>query len=133
MDFVNEFTHDKLRDEQATYAFRALIAAAMMTGLRAVILPILIAHTPPNTFPGVDAETLRLMGVGQAFFFGLLALWARKDPLPPALAALVCFVGLSVPDILNNSGVLAQGLISKFVMLLILGRALMAGVLHRVR
>jgi hypothetical protein len=131
MDSENPVIHEKLKEEQCRYAARALFAAATMSALRAVILPWLVTHTPPNTFPGVDADVLRLTGFGQAVFFGLLAAWSFRDPLPPAITAMVFFVGMAVPDILNNTGVLAQGLISKFVMILILGRALFAGILHR--
>jgi hypothetical protein len=131
VDFVNQATHDKLADERAGYAFRALIAAATVCGARAVVLPFLIAFAPPNTFPGADADILRNLGLGQAAFFALLALWARRDPLPPAIAALACYGGLAVPDILNHTGILAQGLIGKFIMLIILARALVAGILHR--
>ena len=131
MDFINQATHDKLADERAGYAFRALIAAATVCGARAVILPFLIAFAPPNTFPGQDTDILRNLGLGQAAFFALLALWARRDPLPPAIAALACYGGLAVPDVLSHTGILAQGLISKFIMLIILARALVAGILHR--
>jgi len=131
VDFVNQATHDKLADERAHYAFRALIAAATLSGARALILPWLIAHSPPNTFPGADADVLRNLGLGQAVFFALLGLWAKRDPLPPAIAALACYGGLAVPDILNHTGILAQGLIGKFIMLIVLARALVAGILHR--
>jgi hypothetical protein len=131
MDYTPQVTHDRLRDEQCRYAARALWAAATMSVIRALVLPWLVAHSPPDTFPGVDADATRLVGIGQGFFFGLLALWARKDPLTAAIAALACYLAMAVPDVVNNSGFLAQGLISKAVMTLILARALLAGVLHR--
>jgi hypothetical protein len=131
MESENPAIREQLTEEQCRYAARALFAAATMSGLRAVILPWLVKHCPPNTFPGVDADTLLLMGFGQAVFFGLLAAWSFRDPLPPAITALVFFIGVSAPDVLNNTGFLAQGLISKFVMVTILGRALLAAIHHR--
>jgi hypothetical protein len=131
MEYSPNTTRDGLRDEQCRYAARALFAAATMSAIRALLLPWLAAHAPPDTFPGLDADSARLIGLGQALFFVLAALWARKDPLPASIAALACYLAMAVPDILNNSGVLAQGLISKAVMTLILARALLAGVLHR--
>jgi hypothetical protein len=131
MEHTSEITRGRLLDEQCRYAARALFAAAVMSAIRALLLPWLVAHSPPDTFPGVDADSTRLVGLGQAALFVALACWARKDPLPAAIAALACYLGMAVPDIINNTGFLAQGLISKAVMILILARALLAGVLHR--
>ena len=131
MDFVNQATHDKLADQRAHYAFRALIAAATFAGGRALFLPLLIAFAPPGTFPGADADIIRNIGLGMAAFFALLALWAKRDPLPAAIAAVACYGGLAVPDILSHSGIIAQGLVSKFIMMIIITRALVAGILHR--
>jgi hypothetical protein len=132
MEQISPDIRIKLRDEQAHCAARALFAAATLCMVRAIILPWLTAHSPAGAFPGgADVETMRLAGVGLAAFFALLAFWAANDPLPAAVTALTCYIALSVPDILNNSGLLAQGLISKFVMIMTLGRALFAAVLHR--
>lgn len=128
---VTPAIQQRLKDEQAKYAARALFAAATMAIIRAVILPWLIAHSPANTFQGADADTLRLIGFGQGVLFALLAAWALQNPLAATITAMLFFVGIAIPDILNNTGVLAQGLLSKFVLLMILGRGLLAGVLHR--
>jgi hypothetical protein len=121
----------RLAARQANIAALTLVSAGFMSLVRALILPWLIAHSPANTFKGMDAHSIQMMGLAGFALFFLLAMWASKDPLPAVLAALIFYIGVSIPDLMVEGGILQKGIISKVVMLGILGRGLGAGVMHR--
>lgn len=103
----------------------------MMCAVRGTVLPYLIAKSPPGTFGAVDPGTIQWNSYWMAALFAAAALWASIDPLLPSITALTLYIALAIPDLLNAQGLLGKGVISKSVMLLILGRALVCGVLHR--
>jgi hypothetical protein len=122
--------NERLRARERRIAAGALGSAFLMSIIRAFLLPWLIRISPPNTFPGMDPTTIGIVAMSTAALFGLLALWALRDPLSPCVAALVFYAAISVPDLIHQPGFLAKGIISKFVMCGILLRGLAAGLVH---
>jgi hypothetical protein len=123
--------NDRMRARECRIAAAALFSACTMSIIRALILPWLISVAPPNTFPGMDAHAIQIVSFCTAGLFVVLAMWATKDPLPPSLAALVFYAAMSIPDLANQPGFLAKGIISKLIMLTILLRAIASGLVHR--
>jgi hypothetical protein len=119
-----------LRARERRTAAAALFTAAAMSLIRAFLLPWLIRIAPPNTFPGMDPQKLLIMSVCSMLLFGLLAMWALKEPFAPSAIALLFYIAISIPDLVNQQGFLAKGIISKMVMMTILLRALAAGLVH---
>jgi hypothetical protein len=120
-----------LRARERRIAATALFTASVMCLIRAFLLPWLIRISPPNTFPGMDPHKLLLVSVCSMLLFGLLALWSLNEPFAPAAIALIFYIAISIPDLMNQQGFLAKGVISKLVMLSILLRALAAGLVHQ--
>jgi hypothetical protein len=112
-------------------ATAALMSACTLSIVRAFLLPWLIKIAPPNTFPGMESQAIQTVSLCSAGLFFVLTLWATKEPLWPSIAALVFYAVMSMPDLLNQPGFLAKGIISKAVMSCVLLRALAAGLVHR--
>jgi hypothetical protein len=130
-DLAGQTAGQQLPRREARAAMQALRGAVVISLVRAIPMPLLIGSSPPGTFPGADPLDIQAWGYTQAALFGVLAIWAARDPLPPTLVALGFYVAISIPDFVNQTGFLAQGWISKLVMLSILGRGVIAGMLHR--
>ena len=123
--------NESLLARERRVAAAALMSACTLSLVRAFLLPWLMRISPPNTFPGMDPQAIQTVGLWTAGLFLLLAAGATKDPLWPSIAALVFYLMMSMPDLLNQPGFLAKGIISKVVMLCILLRALAAGLVYR--
>jgi hypothetical protein len=65
-----------------------------------------------------------------AVFFGLF-LWARKSPLPAAIVGLAFFVTVHLVDALADPAALLRGILVKVIIIVILVRAIKAGIQHR--
>jgi hypothetical protein len=118
------------RRQAARWAARCLIVAAGMCALRGVLYPILIKQAPPGTFGRVDIDELRMVSYSLAVALFALSFWARKTPLIASVVAMMLYLATAVPEALTGEGLIGRGLISKGVMVLLLGRALMSGILH---
>jgi hypothetical protein len=118
------------RGTQAKRTARILFGAAGMCALRGVIYPILIAHAPAGTFGHINIDELRLISYGLAVSLFALSFWARKAPLIASVIAMMIYLASAVPEAITGEGLLGRGLISKGVMVLILGRAILSGLFH---
>jgi hypothetical protein len=65
-----------------------------------------------------------------AAFWGLF-FWARKSPLPAAIVGLVLFITLHVVDAVADPATLLQGWIVKIIVVVVLSKAISAGLQHR--
>lgn len=119
------------RARLARLAFRALMSAALMSLSRAVLMPFLITLSPRGTFGRIDAATLQQTGYYAAVGFCIAAIWARRDPLFPTIAALCIYLGLAIPGALDGTTLISRGIISKSIMVLLLLRALNAAIQYR--
>jgi hypothetical protein len=119
------------RSQHAWLATKALISAAMLSIIRATIIPFLITRTPPGTLGQMNAQTIEMMGFFMALVFGIAAFYAMHKPMISVAVAFLLYLVISIPDLVNGHGVLGTGIISKGVMVLVLTRALIAGLQHQ--
>jgi hypothetical protein len=116
--------------KEARWAARILFGAAGMSALRGVIYPILIAQSPHGTFGNINVDELRIISYSLAVAFVALSLLARKTPLLASAIAMMIYLATAVPEVITGQGLIGRGLISKGVMVMILGRALLSGIYH---
>ena len=119
------------RKRFAWQATKALISATIISFIRATIIPYLIEKSPPGTLGQMDAQTVEMMGFFMAFVFGTAAFYAMQKPLISVAIAMALYLTISIPELLHGHGILGRGLISKGVMVLVLTRALIAGMQHQ--
>jgi zinc ribbon protein len=115
--------------KQARRAAGALLVVAILQ----VAFGLLSLAEPEIVFgPGIEAPPavyVTVFGIA-AVFFGLF-LWARKNPLPAAIVGLVLFLSLHLLEAVANPRSLAQGVIVKVIVIVILVKAIQAGVQYR--
>jgi len=119
------------RKRYARSASRALISAALMLAVRGTILPFLILKVPTGILGNVDPSTIELNSYLAGGAITATCVWALSNPLLASVVSLIVYLAASAPDLIHGNGVLGKGLISKAVMLTILGRAVVCGVIHR--
>jgi hypothetical protein len=119
------------RKQYAWLATKALISATILSFVRATIIPYLITKSPPGTLGQMDAQTVEMMGFFMAAVFGAAAFYAMQRPLISVAIAMTLYLTVSIPDFLQGHGILGRGVISKGVMMLVLTRALIAGMQHQ--
>jgi hypothetical protein len=78
-----------------------------------------------------EAKMILAALCGAAVVFYLLAFWARRNPLPAAIVGLVLIVTLWVADALLDPAAATRGIIIKIIIVVVLIRAIRAGVQHR--
>jgi len=128
---MDEFGYlDVERRKHAWTAARALISAAIMSMIRAALIPYLIQKSPPGTFGQIDPSMVQMTGFFMVIVFAAAAFWAMENPLLAVAAAMLFYAAISVPDLLQGSGLLGRGVISKSVMMMVLVRGLVAGAQH---
>ena len=99
-----------------------LVVAILQALFGAFVLPPRMFETHPVVFATV-------FGIA-AIFFGLF-LWARRNPLPAAIVGLVLFVSLHLLEAVVRPESLRQGLIVKLIIIIVLVKAVQAGVQYR--
>jgi hypothetical protein len=117
------------KQKAARWAARILFSAAGMCALRGVVYPILIQQAP-QAFGRVNVDEMRMVSYALALALCALSLWARKMPLIASVVALVLYLATAIPEAISGQGLIGRGLISKGVMVLLLGRAVMSGLYH---
>jgi hypothetical protein len=118
------------RHRFAWVATRALISAAIISGIRASLIPFLIMKSPSSSLNQMDPHVVEITGFFMMVVFVVAAIYAMQKPLIAVAASLMLYLAISIPDYLQGSGFLGKGVISKGVMLLVLTRALIAGFQH---
>ncbi len=118
-------------EAQARKAAGALLVVAILQ----VIFGTIALYTAQGAVLGdpdleIDAIVIATVyGVG-VLFFGLY-LWARKNPLPAAIVGLVVFATLHLLDAVADPSSIGRGIIAKLIVVLILVKAIQAGIQHR--
>ena len=118
--------------KQAKKAFGCLLAVAILQTLGTLLVGGL-AFSGVIDDPAV-AQALKgaavMMAVVTAGFYAL-AFWARRSPLPAAIAGLVLFVSLWAVDVIAAPEMAAKGIIIKVIIVGVLISAIQAGLAHR--
>jgi hypothetical protein len=79
--------------------------------------------------PGLERISA-VLGIIGLVFLGL-AFWARRSPLPAAITGLVILLTLWALDAVVDPASAAQGIVLKLIIVVVLGRAIQAGLRHR--
>jgi hypothetical protein len=115
---------------KARKAAGALLAVAILQTVFGTLL-ILMAKQGRG-FMGIELGTPVFVAVfGLAAVFFCLYLWARRKPLPAAIAGLVLFVTVHVLDAVVDPNALWRGILVKIIVIVVLVKAIQAGVQHR--
>jgi len=101
-------------------SFGALLAVAILQTLATALIFGLTG----------DVVTTLVVGVIAALFYGL-AFWSRQQPFPAAVTGLVVLVTLWLIDFALDPASIARDIIIKAIILLVLIRAVQAGITHR--
>ena len=119
-------------ESQVKKASGALLAVAILQCLGGVVLYFLFDNMPGMEEVPAEARMLVLVVAGAiaALFFGLY-LWSRKNPFPAAVVGLVVFITIIAAAALMDPATICSGIIIKVIVLIILIRAVQAGVQHR--
>ena len=119
---------DQLRKE-ARKAAGALFAVAVLQVIGAAL--IYFVFRPHLGIPRERALIVVTVLLVVAVIYAALALWARANPLPPAIAGLVLFVTLTVADTAVAPSTIIQGIIVKVIIIVVLAKAVQAGIRYR--
>jgi hypothetical protein len=122
---------DARRSAEAKIACIALGTAAVLSLIRAAILPLILSSAPKEKFASFVSPDAQLAAWILAGVFAIACCFAPRRPLHASVAALVCFLLWAVPDVAHNPVLVGGGHIGKLVTLGILARAAFAGVMHR--
>lgn len=83
--------------KQAKKAATALAVVAVLTTLGAIIFAAILYNTPPERLEELIITPLDVgVNIAVAAIFWVLFVWARKNPLPPAIVGLVLYITLTV-------------------------------------
>jgi hypothetical protein len=117
--------------KQSRKAAGALLAVAILQCLFGVLL-LVVGRAMLGGAQDVELDRLVFVVVFAIglIFFGLFW-WARHNPLPAAITGLVLFVTVHLLDALADPTALARGIIVKVIIIVVLARAISAGVRHR--
>jgi hypothetical protein len=105
-------------------AANALLAVAILQAIFGTILLLIAAKQALEPIHFVAVYGIAVL------FFGLY-LWARRNPLPAAIAGLVIFVTIHTVDALVDPPAILRGVLVKIIIVVILANAISAGVQHR--
>jgi hypothetical protein len=128
---TSQFILLKARDRRM--AAGALGSAALMSLIRALIMPWLLTASPKFSFSGIDVQMIQNLSLCLGGLFLLMSAWALRNPLPAAIVSIAVYVVITYPDVMNGGTLLQRGIISKLFMLGVLTRALASGLIHNTR
>lgn len=131
LDPTNRLLRNAIRQQHAVAACRALSGAALLSGVRAILMPALVDYPPPQFNDHASPLEIRITSLCLAAMFACMALWARREPLLASIAATLIYLAFVVPDVIAHPVLLGAGHVGKIVMLLVLARALATGLMHR--
>lgn len=118
----------ELLEKEARLAAAALLAVAILQAAVGLLLLTMRERFPALT----DAAFFAIFGLGAAFL--ALSVWARRSPLPAAIAGLSLFIAFHALDALADPRNLINGWLIKIIVIVVLVRAIRAGLLEtRVR
>ncbi len=119
----------KSLEQEMKKAFTALMVVAVLQTLAGPILLFLQKEMNPNMQEIPPFAYGIVFGIAIAFW--ILAFWARKSPLPAAIVGLVLFVSLHVLDAVADPTKIAQGILMKIIIVVMLVRAIQAALKYR--
>jgi hypothetical protein len=130
----------RLQEQEARAVARTLWIAALLSLNRALLLPWwvggLVRNLPPDQhaqFAGYLDPAAISAATAFAGFFAAAAIYAYRRPLLASTLCVFIFCAGSLPLVVANPALVGGGNLGRVVMLLLLGRALVGGFVHRYR
>ena len=120
--------------KRAGSAVGALLAVAILQSISGVIF--FVKEKRAIQAGITEAQIVLAIVVGLILVFFGLAFWARSNPLPAAIIGLILYLTLNlllaIQYILaEKPGLIAQGIIVKVIIIVVLIKAIQAGAQHR--
>jgi hypothetical protein len=113
--------------KQARNTARALLLVAILQAIVGTFLILMMQEQ--GRVRNLALPLIMIYGIA-AVFLGLY-FWARRQPLPAAIAGLAIFVTLHVVEGLIDPNAIAQGLLLKIIVVAVLARGISAGPKYR--
>lgn len=105
-----------------------LVSAILQTTFALLIIAVALrAHA---TAP-VEITSLAAILIAIAALFWGLSIWARSNPLPPAIVGLAVYITVHVIEALLNPTILLMGWLVRVTIIVMLVQAIQAGLRHR--
>ena len=116
---------------KAAWALLAVAALQLLTAafFYFVVYPGVVRNGSPDDARGVLLAVATIAALG-VVFLGLFA-WALRSPLPAAIVGLVLFVTAILADAVADPRTLANGWLVRLIVIVVLAKAVQAGVRHR--
>ena len=119
---------DQLRKE-ARKAAGALFVVAVLQVIGAALYCFVLR--PEMNIAPEQALIVAIVALVLAGIYAALALWARANPLPPAIAGLVLYVTLTVVEAVRAPSANIPAIAVKVFIILVLAKAVQAGIRYR--
>jgi hypothetical protein len=120
----------RLRSEHAVTAGRALLFASAVCIIRAAIVPWYLYYNPSKTgFTDLEIVTTSVI---LACVFAMASMASKFAALGAVLLSIACFGAICTRDYLAVPDLLAQGLISKTAIFILLTRGLLSALMSRI-
>ncbi len=104
----------------------ALIAIAILHAIGGVLFYFQLQEDAP-----AEANTALTLNLVLGVIYLGLGIWARHSPLPAALVGLVLFLSVMILEAAVNPASLVQGVIVKIIVIVILIKAIQAGLKNK--
>lgn len=131
LDPTNHQLRTTLRKQYSSAASRALVAAAFLSGITAVLWPLLADRFPGQFSDDVAPTEVRAISHCLMMMFTCAALWARREPLSAAFAAMFIYLAFVTPDIIAHPGITNAGHLGTVITLVMVFYAFSAGLIYR--
>ena len=130
----------RLQEQEARRVARTLWLAAILSLNRATLVPWalggIVTSLPEHEraqFAGYLDPAAISAATAFAAFFAAAAIFAYRRPLAAAMLSLAVFCAGSLPLMLANPVLIGGGNLGRAVMVILLGRAVLGGFVHRYR
>lgn len=108
---------------------------AILQFLSGVVFYFILKNTADANLDAAEQERIILFAVsvvvGLGIIFAVLAIWARKSPLPASIVGFTLYVTVQLVDALADPMTLAKGWLIKAFIIIALINAIKAGVKHK--
>ena len=112
-----------------------LWSLAILQFLAGVAFYFILKNTVDADVDPVEQERIIFLTVsvivGLGIIFAILAIWARKSPLPASIVGLTLYVTVFAIDAMADPMALVKGWLIKIIILIALVNAIKAGVKHK--
>lgn len=119
----------RLRTEHTVSVGRSLLFASAVCVIRAAVVPWYMYYNPSRTgFTDMEIVTTSVL---LACVFAMASLCSRFAAVGAVMVSIACFGAICTRDYMSHPDLLAQGLISKTLVFIMLARGLLSSLMSR--